>query len=198
MNSDGVRSVRPASISLQIRPIHGARRQGFSMANRRSDEISALAQSRTGLREPMKGEPRASGHGRSRNVIENKASCKNVMRIPTMNRKLDRLRFGVPHRGWRRNLGSKLECHLESVIDELRFHPSTAIHDLEPAADSRSWDAVQTEPLPAIRYVGIAPASWRRGHQFIARDCDGCAGLLCRKLSLDTEPRVDDGWMSRA
>jgi hypothetical protein len=92
------------------------------MTNGRSDEISAVAESRTGLRDPTKGEPRASGPRRSRNVVENKASCKNVMRIPTMNRQLSRLRFGAPHRGWRQNLGSKLECDLESVANEPRFH----------------------------------------------------------------------------
>jgi hypothetical protein len=135
MNSDGVRSVRPASANLEITPIHsiGARRRGFSMANRRSDEISAAVESRTGLREPTKGEPRAR---RSRNVIENKVSCKNVMRIPTMNRQPGRLRFGAPHRGWRQYVCAKLESNLESSVDELGLHPSSANNELEPPADS--------------------------------------------------------------
>jgi hypothetical protein len=136
MNSDGVRSVRPASISLQIMPIHGARRRGFSMAKRRSDEISAVAQSRTGLREPMKGEPRASGHGRSRNVIENKASCKNVMRVPIMNQGSGQTGAGARIEVGGNILGQSWNLIQNRSLSELEDQP---INELEPAPDLGSW-----------------------------------------------------------
>jgi hypothetical protein len=61
--------------------------RGFSAAKRLSDEISAVAESRTGARRRTREELGTSGYKRSRNVIENKASCKNVMRFPTVNRR---------------------------------------------------------------------------------------------------------------
>jgi hypothetical protein len=156
---------------------------GFSVAKRQSDEISAGAQSRTELREGMTDEPRGRAHKRSRNLTENKASWKNMMRVPTMNPEARPTESGARHGGSRQHLGSKLESDLESVVNEPRLHPSSANNELEPVAASAKGVVLQRfkpDPLPALRRQG---RGGRPGRQWLAR-LEGYQNTVCPKSRL--------------